>query len=296
MNKESIQIPRDENDKDSDYNKIKDIVIQNKIKDIVIQNECKKPIRNRILIGTPTLGIVRIEWTLARYGQVIPCNWSASSINAGMTHAYPMGYLVADAQNILVDVAVKQNYEWLFLVEDDVILPVDCFIKLNEYMRDGSIPVVSGLYFLKASTPEPLMYRGRGNSAFFDWKMGEKVWVDGVPTGCLLINVNVLKLMWEESQDYQTGQGQVVRKVFETPSKAWFDPESCSYQLAAGTSDLFWCDRVMKEKTLQRAGFQEIGEQEYPFLVDTTIFCKHIDLNSGRQYPINIAWDGKTKV
>ena len=36
------------------------------------------PWMNRILIGTPTTGIVRIEWVMARFGQVIPTNWSAT--------------------------------------------------------------------------------------------------------------------------------------------------------------------------------------------------------------------------
>ncbi len=257
----------------------------------IIKNENTKPIRNRILVGTPTLGIVRIEWSAARYGQVIPCNWSAAGVHVGISHTYPLGYLVADAQNILTDIAVKQNYEWLFFVEDDVILPIDCFLQLNRYMQDGSIPVVSGLYFLKSQPPEPLVYRGRGNGAFYNWKMGDKVWVDGVPTGCLLINVKLLKLMWDESPEYTNGNGQIVRKVFETPSQAWSDPETGLCQGRAGTSDLYWCDRLMREKVLQRVGYKRIGNKKYPFLIDTNIFCKHIDLSSGQQYPIGLVWD-----
>ena len=30
---------------------------------------------NRIVIGIPMTGTIRSEWALARYGQVIPCNW-----------------------------------------------------------------------------------------------------------------------------------------------------------------------------------------------------------------------------
>jgi hypothetical protein len=255
----------------------------------IIKNNSLKPIKNKLLVGTATLGIVRVEWAAARYGQVIPCNWSAASVHAGFSHMYPLGYLVADAQNILVDAAVKQGYEWLLLLEDDTIPPFDLFLQLNPYMKSGDIPIVSGLYFLKANPPEPLMYRGRGNGAFFDWKMGEKVWVDGVPTGCLLINCKLLKLMSDESKDYQTASGQVVKKVFETPAKAWTDPGGVMMS-AAGTSDLYWCDRVMKEKVLQRAGWKKIGNQKYPFLIDTNMFCKHIDLNTGITYPVGWEW------
>lgn len=276
----------------SDNSKEKNVKLENIS---IIKNESPKPIRNRILVGTATLGIVRVEWASARYGQVIPCNWTAAGVHAGFSHSYPMGYLVADAQNILTDIAVKQNYEWLLFIEDDVIIPFDCFLRYNEYMKDGSIPIISGLYFLKANPPEPLIYRGRGNGAFFKWKMGEKVWADGVPTGCLLISGKVLKIMWDESPEYTTGNGQLVRKVFETPAKAWSDPETGLSQSAAGTSDIYWCDRVIKEKVLQRSGFKRIGNKKYPYLVDTNIFCKHIDLNSGTQYPIGLVWDKRIK-
>jgi hypothetical protein len=257
---------------------------------IIIKNDNPNPIRNRIFIGTPTLGIVRMEWAVARYSQLIPCNWSAGGAHAGYSHTFPMGYLVADAQNIIVDMAVRQNFEWIFLIEDDVIIPFDCFARINEYMRDGSIPVISGLYFLKSEPPEPLVYRGRGNGAFFDWKMGDKIWVDGVPTGCLLINGKVLKLMWDESPEYLTATGQAVKRVFETPSKVWLDPESGFVQSQAGTSDLYWCDRVRNEKVLQRSGFEDIGNKEFPYLVDTNLFCKHIDLSTGKQYPLLLDW------
>ena len=40
----------------------------------------------------------------------------------------------------------------------------------------------------------------------------------------------------------------------------------------------------MNNKVLKKAGWDEIAEKEFPFLVDTSIFCKHIDLQ-GKQYP-----------
>jgi hypothetical protein len=253
---------------------------------IIERNMSKKPIKNRILIGTPTLGIFRAEWAQARYGQVVPCNWTMVGAMSGYTHMYPLGYLVADAQNIIVHAAVQEKFEWLFLLEDDVIMPNDCFLKLNEYMKAGDVPVVSGLYFLKGSPSEPLAYRGRGNGCYDQFNIGDKVWVDGVPTGCLLIHCSVLNLMYEESETYQTGSGQTVKKVFETPSKLFYDPETNEARVAQGTSDLYWCDRIMKENVFARSGWSKYAKKEFPFLLDTSIFCKHIDLNLGMQYPL----------
>lgn len=195
---------------------------------------------------------------------------------------------MADAQNILVDAVVKQEFEWLLLLEDDVVLPPQAFILFNEYMRARKIPVVSGLYFLKTEPTEPLVYRGRGTSCYDKFKIGDLVWVDAVPTGCLLIHHSLLKIMHEESLDYQTGNGVSVKKVFETPAKVWVDPETNQSASGMGTSDIYWCDRVMKEDVLRRAGWKQIAKRKYPFLIDTRIFCKHIDLTTGVQYPQRI--------
>ena len=251
----------------------------------ILKNRSPKPIRNRLMIGTATLGIVRMEWAAARFGQVIPCNWTAAHSSIGFSQSIPMGYLVADAQNILVQATLQGDFQWLLLHEDDVVLPPDAFVTLNSYMKKEDIPVVSGLYYLKSSPPEPLMYRGRGNSCYDKWKLGDLVWVDGVPTGCLLIHSSILKVMYEESEDYMTGNGVKCKKVFETPAKVWHDPETNTSRVATGTSDIYWCDRVMREDVLRRAGWKKIGKRKWPFLVDTRIYCRHVDLTTGRMYP-----------
>ena len=89
---------------------------------------------------------------MARYGQIIPPNWSCAY--APISAVVPTGYLVANAQNIAVQTVVSQDFEWLFLHEDDVVLPPDAFMKINSYIRKADVPVVSGLYFLKANPTE----------------------------------------------------------------------------------------------------------------------------------------------
>jgi hypothetical protein len=256
--------------------------------------DTKKSPRNKILIGTPTLGIVRFEWSANRWGQIIPCNWQTGHLPIGMPGVYHvkasgvLGCLVADAQNVIVQEVIEKDYEWLFLHEDDVLIPPDLFLKLNDYMREGEIPVISGLYYTKSEPSEPVVYRGRGNSYYGNWKRGDKVWVDGVPTGCLLINASILKLMYDDAEEYTVkfpGLIRKVRKVFESPRRVWQDPETGYLNSNVGTSDLFWCDSVIKGDYLKKAGYAKIARRKYPFLVDTTILCKHIDLHSGKQFP-----------
>lgn len=244
----------------------------------------------RLLIGTATLGVIRMEWAGARFGQVIPCNWAHGSITTGINTLMPIGHLVADAQNIVIDEAVKKGHEWVFFHEDDVLLPPDCFQRINNYMISKKYPVVSGLYYLKADPSEPLVYRGRGTSYYDDWKLGDKVWVDGVPTGCLLIHRSLFKLMYEDSPSYIALGNRPVRRVFETPSKIHVDPETGRKSQLVGTSDLYWCDRVMDGGYLKKAGWPNVAKRKYPFLIDTKIFCGHIALNTGRTYPAT--WKG----
>jgi hypothetical protein len=225
-----------------------------------------------------------MEWVSARYGQIIPTNWSLVMMNQFMHGYVPIRYGVADAQNLIVKAAVEGDFEWLLLIEDDTMPPPDAFVRFNDYMREGEVPVVSGLYFTKSEPSEPLVYRGRGVSYYGDWHLGDKVWCDGVPTGCLLIHMAILREMWQDSEEYLVHGRVPTRRVFEAPANTWWDPEEGEYYSATGTSDLQWCTRVMKNGYFKKAGWDTYQDMEYPFLVDTNIFCRHIDID-GIQYP-----------
>ncbi len=242
---------------------------------------------NRLLVGTATTGLVRIEWVGARYGQVIPTNWSHIQLMEYLESYVPLRYQVADAQNLIVKEAVEKDYEWCLFLEHDVILPPDAFIRFNDYIRECKVPVMSGLYYTRSRPSEPLIYRGRGNSFYGEWKMGDRVWCDGVPTGCLLVHVSLLKAVWNESPEYAVRRGAagiVTRRVFDTPRAVWVDPQTGQHNTTQGTSDLDWCTRVMKGGFFEKAGWKKYQKMEYPFLVDTQIFCRHIDQN-GEQFP-----------
>lgn len=238
---------------------------------------------NRLLVATPTTGSVRMEWVSARYTQIIPTNWSVVHMLQFLNSYIPMRYQVDDAQNMIVKEVVEKDFEWLFLIEHDNIIPPDCFLRMNDYMREKRYPVVSGLYYTRSRPSEPILYRGRGNSYYANWKMGDKVMVDGVPTGCVLIHGSILKAMWNESEEYFVN-GIKTRKVFNTPRALWFDPESQQFNTTSGTSDLDWCDRVIAGNYFAKAGWPQFQEMRWPFMVDTNIFVKHINPN-GEQFP-----------
>lgn len=253
------------------------------------------PAQRRILIGVPMTGLVRSEWAFARMCQIIPCNWSSSDCVHWLPQASPIGYAVAEARNIVVNKAVTEGFEWLLFLDHDVVIPPDTFVRIDEYIRNGDIPVVSGLYFAKAHPPAPLIYRGRGNGHYKDWTAGDKVWVDGIPMGLTLINTKVLKCMWDDAPEYVAGGNQKVRRVFDTPFGMNVDPEKRTWDSFAGTEDLAWCNRVIAGKYLKKAGFPEIQAKKYPFLMDTALFGKHMT-NDGQIYPLGWQMIEKTLI
>lgn len=236
------------------------------------------PVMNKICLSIPMTGLLRAEWVLARYGQIIPVNWSNAELIQWFSNFSPLRYAVDDARNIAVKHVVEKDFEWLLFIDHDVILPRDTFVRLNEYIGHGKYPVVSGVYSAKGNPPEPLVFRGRGNSWYRDWEYGDKVWCDAVPMGCTLISGKLLKAMWNESPEYQV-KDQITRKVFYTPRQIYQNPETQAYTIAGGTEDIYWCDRVINEKWLKRLGYKHVMNKQYPFLIDTAIRCGHIDEN-----------------
>lgn len=240
----------------------------------------------RVVIGIPTTGLLRVEWVQSRFSQVIPTNWSHADVWQFMSSYMPMAYQIADAENLIAKVVVEQDYEWLLSIESDNLIPPHTFRKMNEYMMSKEWPVVGGLYFTKSVPAEPMIYRGRGTAYYDDWKFGDLVQCDGLPFGCTLIHGNIIREMWKDSPEYMVN-GQLTRRVFEQPNEGWRDPETGRYMSRTGTSDLAFFTRVKEGGYLARAGFKKHQEMENPFIVDTSIFVKHID-NSGVQWPIEV--------
>lgn len=252
----------------------------------ILKDSGNNEYKQRLLVATPTTGLVRMEWVAGRYNQTIPTNWSKTDMIQYLNGYIPIRYTVHDAQNLAVKRCLMDEFQWLMFIEHDTIPPLDAFIRFTEYMDKGDIPVVSGLYFTRSVPPEPMVYRGRGNHYFRDWKLEDKIWVDGVPTGLLLIHARLLKVLWDDSPEYTVSHtGDTTRRVFDSPSQQWFNEETGANETLVGTSDLNFCGRVINGDYLTKAGFPKIAKKKYPFLIDTNIYAKHIN-QDGTQFPI----------
>ncbi len=239
--------------------------------------------QRRLMVGIPMTGNLRCEWHLAKTQQVIPCNWSQQDFVQFVDQYSPIKFMVADARNIIAQAAVRENFEWLLFIDHDVCLPPLFMVTINDYMIRATIPIFGGLYFTKSVPSEPLVYRGRGTGYYADWKIGDKVWVDGMGMGATVIHVSILRALYEESEEY-TVAGETIRRVFETPSRVFYDPESKSFHTQIGTEDLEFCSRIMRDGIFEKAGWPKYAKKRFPFMIDTKLFCWHIDEN-GIKYP-----------
>src|SRR3990167_9750639 len=95
-----------------------------------------KDAKKRILIFTPTTGLVRVEWMQARYSQIIPTNWSFVDMQQHLSPWLSVGYQLADAQNLMAREVVDGDYEWIIYIEHDNLLPPDGFMRFNQYIND----------------------------------------------------------------------------------------------------------------------------------------------------------------
>ena len=238
----------------------------------------------RLLIGIPMTGLLRAEWALARWGQCLPTNWSAVDFVRFLDQYSPLRFTVADARNIIATTAVEKNFEWLWFIDHDVVLPQLATVMLNEYIIRPEYPIVSGLYFTKSVPAAPLVYRGIGTGYYAGWKFGDVVECDGHGMGCTLIHCSILKEMYAISEPYQV-ENMMVRRIFETPQRIYVDPTDNTMSLAQGTEDLEFLQKVIEKGILAKAGWSKAAKKKYPFIVDTNIYCKHIDPN-GTQYPM----------
>jgi hypothetical protein len=205
------------------------------------------------------------------------------AMNQYLNGYIPVRYQVDDAQNLIVKAALEGDFEWLLLVEHDNVLPPDALMRFNHWVRQADTPVVSGLYYTRSHPSEPLVFRGRGTSVYTDWQMGDTVWCDGVPTGTVLIHVGLLRAMWDESPEYMVADKKT-RRVFDTPRHLWASPDSATFNVRSGTSDLAWCDRVMQDGFFAKSGWHEYQDKDNPFVVDTNILVGHIE-QDGRMFP-----------
>lgn len=203
-----------------------------------------------ILIAIPTLGRpVNLDWALAFKALNPPINYN---INFSIIK----GAEVGAARSAFAKQAIERDTKYLFFLGDDVIVPPHTIRQLIFRMEnDHNLGVVGGVYCSKTETPYPLIFKGNGQGAYWDWKIGEYFECTGMGMDCTLIRTDLLRKISDplfktcDSDEYLDGINN---------AESW-------------TEDLYFCKKVLEETN-------------YKVMVDTSIICEHFDVYSGKSY------------
>lgn len=191
---------------------------------------------NFLLVGIPSRGMVSCEFVSALLTQGDPLNMT-------IKYRFEIGGEVGESRNRLVQYALKIGAEYILFIDDDVILPSNCFNKLVYWAKKGH-DVVSGVYYSKQIPPQPLIFKGRGNGYFSNWKVGDLIDdADGIGMGITLIKTEIFKKL----------------------SKPWYKSvvnkkEKGVDQLFSIDESLYFCDKLKNDgiKILVDTGIQGI--------------------------------------
>lgn len=207
---------------------------------------------NGILIGIPTLGrLVNLNWALALKAQNPPINFNSSMMTV---YNHP----VAEAREMIAEEALKNKFKYLFFLGDDVVIPPHTLQTLIYRLESNpDIGVVGGIYCSKAAVPNPLVFRGNGGGAYWNWKVGDFFEVTGIGMDATLIRVDILK--------------DIPKPWFKTVEEdGYFDNVN---KVELWTEDLYFCKKVL-------------DNTKYKIYADATVICEHWDFANNRCYTL----------
>lgn len=156
---------------------------------------------------------------------------------------YVKGYDCARARNQIAEISLKYGFDYVLMVDSDIILPNDALVKLLEQPVD----ICLGVYPRKNTTT--------GQTEIF--KLGHKDFVDAN-------NMNLAEITSPGRMDIKGGGlgcALINTQVFKELPKPWF--YYVQYNSGAVLSeDNYFCSQAAKiGKTIQ---------------VDTRVICKHL--------------------
>ena len=199
------------------------------------------PNQKGLFFGVPTLGRpTPVQWGLAIAAMRPPINYSAVT-------GVVWGQEVAHARNGMCQNALDADTEFTFFLGDDVTGPGHGLSSLIYRMKQHpEIGVVGGIYCSKSEPSFPLVFRGNGRGAYWDWKAGEFFEVTGIGMDFTLIRNDLLK--------------QLGPPWFKTiQDSGYLDGESSEERW---TEDLYFCNRVLQET-------------DYKIYADGLVLCDH---------------------
>lgn len=144
----------------------------------------------KICIGVPTNRLIKAKTA----GSLL--NLVAHSQHEYVIMISTRGYNTSENRNWIAAQAVKTGCDYLFFVDDDMILPSDTLERLLSHNKD----IVGGVYMTKYEVQKPVVEYLNEKVGLFE--------VKAIGTGCLLIKTEVFKQLpqpWFKYEWYDNG-------------------------------------------------------------------------------------------
>ena len=208
-----------------------------------------------VVVGVPTFGRISMYWHLQTHDMLV----LGKPMGRAVAERIVKGHRVDEARNLIVSSALEMEGQLgarvshIFFLDDDVLVSRDTLIQLLSHNR----PIVSGLYYAKSHTPQPLLFKAPYQGPATEWPAGELVECYAHGMGCTLIT----------------------REVFEAVEPPWFKTEEGrleGHEFISHTEDVYFLERAAQ------AGFSPC--------VDTSCLAIHYDHKTDVGYPLK-AWE-----
>lgn len=140
----------------------------------------------KILIGLPTAKYIESETFISIYNLIKP-------ENCQVDFQCFFGYNVAQVRNLMADYSIKNDYDYMFWADSDMIFPKDTLVKLFSLQKD----IVTGVYIQRKEEkiPEiyiPTLYGGMTNINVNEIIEDKILNVQGCGFGCVLTTTKCL--------------------------------------------------------------------------------------------------------
>jgi hypothetical protein len=189
-----------------------------------------------VLVAILTRETVTAAWAKSHREMMLP---------PGHGIAFLAGMPFDHARNHAAHVVLEQGFQYLWFIDDDVIVPPDAY----EILRSNNLDVVSGLYYRRNEpiVPVAIVKKPEGGTTWLSsWTLGQIIRVYYAGAGCMLIR----------------------RRVFEVMPPPWFEWMCDRNEAPEGertSEDFTFC------RKLEKHGFQTF--------LDTRVQCLHCGLS-----------------
>lgn len=137
-------------------------------------------------------------------------------LNTRLSMIYQKGALPAEARNKIIERALAVGTQYLIFFDDDVLFPqITAYRLLNLAIQFPKAACITGVLPLKITPTEPMLYKGDGDGAYWEWPLGVLAPIHSAGAGCMIVNMEYVKKLegpWFNDVTRESVDGETRRR------------------------------------------------------------------------------------